>query len=270
MQTRFSLHITLKLNIFLKTLILGISLCCFNSSLQAQLDSLSIEEKIDSLSLQPEIDSVLLQKSENYPIEVRNFDSNKLQKHLESSDFYYDRPPPKPGLLERFFNWLGRKENSSFLKTLDFLWKYGKFILMVIVLIYVIQRLLNANFATLFMKKPKQQGIQYQVMEENIHELDFDQLIEEAIKKRHFRRAIRLFYLKNLKLMTDKNLINWRPYKTNYDYQLELNNTPFSTPFSKLTYLFNHVWYGNFQLTEELFQDAKAQFVEFEGLVNGK
>lgn len=219
---------------------------------------------LSNLSLQAEIDSTLLQKSENYPIEVRTFDEDKLQNHLNDPDFYYDRPPPSPSLWQRFLEWLGREENSPFLKTLDFLWKYGKFVLMFLVLIYVIQRLLNVSFAGLFMKKPKQQSIQYQVMEENIHELNFDQLIQEAIEKRKFRRAIRLFYLKSLKLMTDKELIHWRPYKTNYDYQLELNNTAFGTPFSRLTYLFNHVWYGNFKLNEELFEEAKVQFLEFE------
>ncbi len=214
--------------------------------------------------LQAEIDSLLLQKSENHSIEVRTFEEDKLQNYLDDSDFYYDRPPPSPSMMQRLFEWLSREENSSFLKTLDFLWKYGKFILMIVALIYVVQRLLNVNFATLFIKKPKQQSLQYQVMEENIHELNFDQLINEAIEKRKFRRAVRLFYLKNLKLMTDKELIHWRPYKTNYDYQLELNNTVFGTSFSRLTYLFNHIWYGNFKLNEELFQDAKAQFVEFE------
>lgn len=268
LQTQLLRHIKIEPNIFLKIFILGIILLGCNPQSQAQVDSLSFLSEADSLSVQEEIDSLLLQKSENYPIEVRSFDSNKLQKYLDNPEFYYDRPPPKPGLLERFLSWLGRNENSPFLKTLDFLWKYGKFVLMIIMLIYVIQRLLNANFATLFMKKPKHQGIQYQVMEENIHELDFDQLIAEAIEKRYFRRAIRLFYLKNLKVMTDKDLINWRPYKTNYDYQMELNNTPFGTSFSQLTYLFNHVWYGNFQLTEELFQEAKAQFVDFEEVVS--
>lgn len=210
------------------------------------------------------MDSLLLQKSENYPIEVRTFDEDKLQNYLSDSDFYYDRPPPQPSLMQRFFEWLRREENSSFLKTLDFLWRYGRFVLMIVVLLYVVQRLLNANFATLFMKKPSQQGLQYQVLDENIHELNFDQLIAEAIEKRHFRRAIRLFYLKNLKLMTDKELIHWRPYKTNYDYQLELNHTPFSQPFSQLTYIFNHIWYGNFKLNETLFEEAKAEFLEFE------
>ena len=106
-----------------------------------------------------------------------------------------------------------------------------------------------------------------QITTPNIHELNFDQLIAEAIEKRYFRRAVRLFYLKSLKSMTDKNLIDWRPYKTNYDYQLELNKTPLEEPFSELTYLFNHVWYGNFELNEELFGDAKRQFLEFERLI---
>ena len=226
-------------------------LLCFNSSLQA------------------EIDSLLLQKSENYPVETRSFDEDKLQNYLDDPAFYYDRPPPRPGFFQRLLAWFFKKENSSVLKTLEFLWYYGKFVIMILVLIYVVQKLLNANFETLFMKKPKQQRLDYQVLEENIHELNFDQLIAEAVEKRHFRRAIRLFYLKNLKAMTDKELIHWRPYKTNYDYQLELTqtNTALSQPFSRLTYLFNHVWYGNFALNEELFQDAKAQFLEFERLL---
>ncbi len=229
---------------------MGILLLCFNPSIQA------------------EIDSLLLQKSENYPIEVRTFEEDKLQNHLDNPSFYYDRPPPKPSLLQQFFTWLSRNEDSNVVKSFDFLWRYGKYLLTVLVLIYVIQQLLNANFVTLFMKKPKQQGIGYQVMDENIHELNFDQLIAEATGKQHFRRAVRLCYLKSLKSMTDKDLINWRPYKTNYDYQLELNKTPFGQSFSELTYLFDHVWYGNFELSEDLFGDAKRQFLEFEQLID--
>ena len=81
---------------------------------------------------------------------------------------------------------------------------------------------------------------------ENVHNMDFDSLIANALKNKDYRLVIRFLYLKNLKLLTDKEFIEWKPNKTNYSYQYEIENQTVRSQFMEMTLIFDYIWYGEF------------------------
>lgn len=83
---------------------------------------------------------------------------------------------------------------------------------------------------------------------ENIHELDFTALINDAVRAGDFRRAVRLHYLRVLKSLTDAGVITWSPEKTNRDYTRELrrNAGSLAEEFIRLTLIFEQVRYGKY------------------------
>ena len=130
----------------------------------------------------------------------------------------------------------------------------------------ILKTVLKIDMNGLFFQQNRQPKtkLQHSEFSENIHELDFEKMIAEAVKKKMYRLAVRLHYLKTLKKLTDKELIHWQINKTNVDYMREMQTKPLHEDFRHLTYWFDHVWYGNFELTSAHFEDIEQHFLTFE------
>jgi hypothetical protein len=100
----------------------------------------------------------------------------------------------------------------------------------------------------------------HNVLDEYIHEMDFDKLIQEAIAQQDYREGIRLLFLKSLKMLADKNSIHWEQGKTNHDYVSELQATEIKTGFNQLNFYFEYAWYGNFLINRDMFQRVQQVF----------
>jgi hypothetical protein len=100
-------------------------------------------------------------------------------------------------------------------------------------------------------------------MKEDIHAIDFDRAIQDAIDTRNFRMAVRLLYLQSLKNLADRGLINWQLNKTNIAYVHELDNHEFQQTFRDLTFQFEINWYGDVPIDENEFGSVRDQFNRF-------
>jgi len=138
---------------------------------------------------------------------------------------------------------------------------YIRYTIIILVIAFVISKILGGNFSGILMKnkKPaKENGFGYG--NDNIHEIDFEKEIKNAIKKQNFRLATRFLYLKLLKVLNEIEYINWQPGKTNTIYQYELNNTGISNSFKKLSGMYEFSWYGHFELSQPEFEQLSGDF----------
>lgn len=196
-------------------------------------------------------------------IHTRSFDQEKLEKLKADPDMDYGRSPAAINLWERFKIWLGRLlfrlltavDNANWFNIL-------LTILAIIGLVYVILRLLKVDAFTMFYAG-KKAPVAYGVLDEDIHAMDFDKLIREALGRKEFRLAIRLLFLQALKLLADKHHILWQPGKTNHDYLDELTAQQLKTGFNELNFYFEYAWYGNFTVNESLYQKVDSIFKEW-------
>lgn len=115
-------------------------------------------------------------------------------------------------------------------------------------------------------KQPDYNLRYYEEMEKDIYALNFPKLMQEALSKQQYRRAIRLQYLRSLKLLADQSLINWQLDKTNDKYveELQQKKASYYPHFQKLTRLFNYTWYGNFSIQEDTFTSINKEFETFQ------
>ena len=90
--------------------------------------------------------------------------------------------------------------------------------------------------------------------------VDFEKLIKNTLKSNEKRLAIRYYYLWLLKKMAEKEIIEWDAEKTNSDYLNEIQNPTQKDNFAYLSYLYNYIWYGEFELDENTFDRAIATF----------
>jgi hypothetical protein len=106
-------------------------------------------------------------------------------------------------------------------------------------------------------------AVPYSESLEDIHGINFDAEVEKALAQHNYRLAVRLLYLKCLKQLSDKNLIQWEIDKTNTAYLYELKNNEQRQIFGLLTSRFEYVWYGNFPINKQAFSDIDLLFQNF-------
>lgn len=213
-------------------------------------DTISVKAEFDQMAIQP-----------------RSPSAQHLDDFLNDREYNYERTvPPPQNPLARFWDWLMRKLSEFFQSnSYQNFWQY---VFLAAIGTLVVWLLYKAEFlGGLFGQKAEEGLLEYNRLTENIHELDFNNLIEEAIEGHNYRLAVRLYYLKTLKQLTDKQLIHWQPTKTNRVYVDELGSSFLRKEFEQLTSQFEYVWYGEFRVTEAEFSLLKEQFQFFLGKV---
>ncbi len=173
-------------------------------------------------------DSVI--KNDSSHIDIKVPPSAELQKMLSDEDYIYDRVGPAPKTpWERFKEWFWRMVDDLFDSNGG---KIGlgilKYLLIVAAIVLIIFLLIKNDIRALFYGKSASIAIDFKEFEEDIHSINFQELIAKAIQNKDYRKAIRLHFLKLLKELTDKNLIKWQIDKTNNDYTIELAKSKYS------------------------------------------
>ncbi|GAB2525697.1 DUF4129 domain-containing protein [Rufibacter soli] len=199
------------------------------------------------------------------PLQLRYPDPAKLQELRESRDFQYQQDlRPDLSFWQRWLQRIGQFINRVLeARSFQSFWKYVIYAFAISITLYVVLKLFQVDFVGLFSRKAPAAVIAYDTYRENIHEIDFKALIEEAEAQGDYRRAIRLHYLSTLKLLTDQQLIQWHPGKTNRSYVSELKSPALRRPFEHITQLFEYVWYGGSGLSEQRFLVVRQAFEEF-------
>lgn len=157
-----------------------------------------------------------------------------------------------PSLLDNVFGAINRGLNSlldvdssggdDFLTRL---WLLVGVIVVIVVVYYLIKKHphLFARHETVT------EALDYQEIEEDIHELDLDTLLSQALEQGNVRQVCRLRYLITLKALADAGAIDWQRYKTPSQYAAEYP----SPEFRALTREFLRIRYGDFQATVETY-----------------
>lgn len=203
-----------------------------------------------------------LPPSDTSAIEWRSFDKSTLEKLKNNPELSYTQAPAVMSLWERFKIWLKQILNALLRAAATTNWVAVLIVtLALIAIIYVAMRLLKVDPFTLFYKTkaPLKAG----VIDEDIHSLDFENLIHQALQHEQYRQAIRLVFLQALKLLSDHHYIHWQPGKTNHDYLQELTDVRLRTGFNELNFYFEYAWYGNFTITSQLFNKVSSAYANW-------
>jgi hypothetical protein len=202
-------------------------------------------------------------------LEARSFDNEKLESLKADPDMDYKQPPTiAESLWDRLWIWLTELINSIFNGAVYTNW--GRVIVYVIglvMLVVIIMMVLKVNaFKVLYSAEGSK--VNSLVLDENIHEMNFDQLIQEATKSQDYRKGIRLLFLYALKLLSDKHLINWESGKTNHEYVNELQQKDLKIGLNELSFYFDYAWYGNFNISLDMFNKAQNLFSSWKAKIS--
>ena len=190
-----------------------------------------------------------------------------FQAKYATAEFDYTLSKPR----ESFWQKVKRKLSewlSYFFRTSDaealnkatiWLMRIVAIVIIGLVLYWIIRFLMNKEGSWFFSNKNKEINPKAFNITENIHEINFSELISTYETEKNFRYATRYQYLHLLKIFTDRKFLEWDPEKTNLDYINEVSADK-KDAFKKLTNIFDYVWYGEFNVTEAEYERIKVEF----------
>jgi hypothetical protein len=204
---------------------------------------------------------------DNQNITSKNFDKNFKEKYKDTP-FIYEYKTPAKNAWDRFWDWVGELFSSLFRfgangvagSFVGIVFKIIMFTIIIFVIYLIAKAILNQEGQWVFGKNSSKKIIDYTDVEKNIHTTDFEKLIKNSLAANENRLAIRYYYLYLLKNMAHKELIVWDIEKTNSDYLYEIKKPATKSHFEYLSYLYNYIWYGEFDLDQESFEKAKTAF----------
>ncbi|HCN49233.1 MAG TPA: DUF4129 domain-containing protein [Chryseobacterium sp.] len=216
-------------------------------------------------------DSVLMKTpvSENtvYP---KQFKEN-IPSRYKGNEFDYSVSKPRESFGQKLMRKIEQLIRSifgetAFTKSAEFtviLIRLFAIILVGFLLYFIIKYILGKDGTFIFGKKNKKLNLNVEELHENIHEINFPESIAKFEFAQDYRSAVRYQFLFILKKLSDKKLISWNPEKTNKDYAAELKAAHLKNEFFDLSYIFDNVWYGEFNIEEQSYQKFKNKYQAF-------
>lgn len=239
---------------------IGIWFYCLNawSSTNTASYSFIFEETIN--------DSMEVDNSAITPKEFKN-----LNDLYNGEDFIYERTAENSGWWTRFKQWLSDliqdlfsiKNKGQASDTTDIAIKIAGVIIFMLVIYFIFKAVMNDEGKWIFGKSSDRNIIPVKDIENNIHTTDFNELISKAEQEQNYRLAIRYYYLWLLKTLTNKEIIEYDVEKTNSDYFNEIAHLETRQKFAYTSYLYNYIWYGEFNVDDVQYNKAKKAFNSF-------
>jgi hypothetical protein len=207
--------------------------------------------------------------TDNSPIEKRHFE--ELTDKYSGNDYIYERTVEQSGWWTRFKQWLsdlfqklfnlsGDGQASSFTEVAL---KIFYVVVFLLVVYFIFRAIINKEGTWVFGKSSEKNIVPVTDIESNIHVADFKSLIEIAESEKNYRLAVRYYYLWLLRSLTNAQLIDYDVEKTDSDYLYELQSKTNRDQFSYTSYLYNYIWYGEFDVNTQQFDKAKHAFTTF-------
>jgi len=196
-------------------------------------------------------------------VEARAFKEEAISNYRTQRQFQYNKiAEPVSSLWDRFWAWFWRKVHEILSTPAgNTSLKIILILLGVAAVVFFIWKM-TGNRSGLFGSSGKK-GLNYEIGQEDIHTISFDDAIQDAVSKENYRLAVRLVYLYSLKLLSDQQLIDWKPGKTNTAYVYEMKAHTASGAFNQLTTAFEFAWYGGEAVSKEHYNDFDTSFQEF-------
>ena len=194
-----------------------------------------------------------------------------LKEKYSGEEFVYERSVENSGWWSRFKQWLADffkdllnlnsdAKASSFI---DIAIKIFYVVIFLLVVYFIVKAIINKEGNWVFGKSSDKNIIPVTDIENNIYETDFKTLIGSAESENNYRLAIRYYHLWLLKTLSKAEIIDYDVEKTNSDYYFEIKQEDTKKEFSYTSYLYNYIWYGEFDIDESQFNKAKNAFTQF-------
>lgn len=197
-----------------------------------------------------------------FPVNVRTIDESRFEKYKNDPDFNYRlNKKQSDDWITKLKNWIQQQLGSlTTSKSFAVLFDYVYYALAVLALLIIIRGFIKADRSGIFFGKISRNNLKLTNIREDIDKLDFEELISSAIDSRQYKLAVRYLFLKSLKLLSDKKIIEVKNHKTNSQYLFEIKDKKIANSFKNAVRRFEWIWYGDFPVDDMIMKASKHEF----------
>lgn len=213
------------------------------------------------------INDLKIDQTEN--LQPVKFDQEFLEQVRNSKDYDYSLELDGMSWWQSFKSWMSNVWNSFLDRLLKNLFpdNIPPYVVEIIKITFIIGAIalmvwlyIRLNPGKAWVKAKRRSEVLFSEDDRIIRTEDIPKLIAEAEENKQYRLAIRYYYLLILKQLKDAKWIDYKIDKTNKQYKDELRKTQYETQFNRITNLYDFIWYGDFNLKENEYVDAKLSF----------
>ena len=204
-------------------------------------------------------DSVILRAVPDTAIEAWKRDSRFA---YANDPAYWRRQKRQAEKTSPFLKWLARVLGSAG-------FRYFIYIALGGLLVFAILRIMFENNLGLFYRSraKRRAADDGGPGEGSPAEEDPDERLQYYLARNDHRQAVRYLYLRSLRVLGGRGLIQGGARTTNREYLRQLAGTPQEAPFRFLTGAYEKVWYGDFYPGDEAFRRLHRYFEDFDKTV---
>ena len=191
-------------------------------------------------------------------VKARKIPDTAMRQLTSADDFWYSGLTLKKE-KERQASTRESLSEQSWFNSL--LW----FVIIIGFIIVVIMYLSNSNIS-LFRQRNRtiESDGEDQLDTDDIFAINYQREIDKAAVAGNYRLAIRLMFLRLLKNLSQKNIIQYKHDRTNFDYLLQLSSTKYYNDFFTITRHYEYSWYGKFEISSDTYSFIKNEFDNFD------
>jgi len=159
-----------------------------------------------------------------------------------------------------------KKDNSFSLPNLNINQEVLKVVVVSLVILALIFLLWKIFGNTRFLNNSKIKNGDFSFLdeaEENLENSDLEGFLKDALAKKQYKIAVRIYYLMSIKELMLQNYIVWKKNKTNFEYLNEMREKKEFEHFRSLTRAFEIVWYGDVEINENEYAVLSPSFGSF-------
>lgn len=198
----------------------------------------------------------------------REFRSD-FKENYQGPEFQYKPKSRVKTKWDEFLGWLNDKINWIFARgdgekassAVNLIVRILAILVLIFVVYMIVRAILNKEGIWIFGRGHKKIAVG-DLAGEDIHALDFNQMVSDTKTTGDYRLTLRYYYLWLLKKLSNRSIIDWHRDKTNADYLYEIKDPQLRKEFEYLSYVYDYSWYGEFPIDANAFEKAEKAFLK--------
>lgn len=208
--------------------------------------------------------------NDNLIDENRIYFQEDFQSQYQGKDYNYTTQSPKRNAileriseyLNRFFRFLFKDRFTGFAgaDSLYFWLKLIFYLLLFAGVIIIAYKLTKNKYSPWVLDKSGSGTLGLGISQADLEHGDYQEIINRYKAEKNYRKAIRYYFIWLLKTYNDKEIISFEANKTSEDYLQAIADLSHQENFRYANYIYENVWYGEFEIQEEQFLKFEQHF----------
>lgn len=231
----------------------------------AQADSL--QDFVDSIVQNGEKTTNQIVIHDSSVVNATTLPANYQNEYKDNKDFDYNEVPTR-NIGKEIQDWLIRQLMKLFditqrdvaSRIVDNILTIVYILIFIAVIWFIIKAVLRKEGRWIFSKSKKEITEESLNVATSIEETDLETLIAKYANEHNYRMAIRYYFVWMLKKLGEQNIIQVEQDKTASQYAYEISNDNLRKEYQYATYLYNYIWFGEFDVNQQEYDHASIHF----------